>query len=54
MPSVRAFSALLPGSAPTTTAVVFLLTDPATLPPSRSIASVASSRDIVASVPVST
>ena len=54
MPSVRAFSALLPGSAPTMTAVVFLLTEPATLAPRRSSAAVASSRVIAASVPVRT
>ena len=35
-----------PASAPTITAVVFLLTDPATLPPSRSSAAVACSRVI--------
>ena len=39
-PSARAFSALLPASAPTITPVVFLLTEPATFPPSRSSAAV--------------
>ena len=46
--------ACCPASAPTTTKLVFLLTDPATLPPSRSMRAVASSRVMRSSVPVST
>ena len=42
---------MLPGSAPTTTAVVLRLTDPETRPPSASIFAAASSRLIDASVP---
>ena len=53
-PSACAFSSLLPASAPTTRYVVFRLTALATLPPSRSMAAVASSRLIELSVPVTT
>ena len=52
MPNALAFSALLPASAPTMTADVFLETDSATLPPSAVIAAVASSRVIDAKVPL--
>ncbi len=55
MPSARAFSALLaPGSAPTISAVVFLLTEPVTFAPSASSRAWASSRDMPDSSPVIT
>src|SRR4030095_8301793 len=53
-PSCCAFSALLPASCPTMTALVFRLTEPATLPPRRSSTAVACSLVIESSVPVIT
>ena len=53
-PRLRAFSSLLPASWPASSAVVFLLTDPDTLAPSRSRAAWASSRVMLSSVPVMT
>ena len=53
-PSARAFSSLLPASAPTTIHVVFRLTAETTLPSRRSIASAAASRLRAFSVPVMT
>ena len=43
-----------PGLAPTTTQSVFLLTDPEALPPRRSMASLADSREKCSRVPVTT
>ncbi len=53
-PSACAFSSFDPASLPATTQSVFFDTDPATLPPSDSIISLASSRVSVGSVPVRT
>ena len=54
IPSLLAFSSLLPASSPASTKDVFLLTEPLTLPPAASISSFASVRLMEGSVPVMT
>ncbi len=54
MPSSSAFAAFEPAFSPTTTQSVFLLTDPAALPPRRTMASLAESRENPSNEPVTT